>query len=752
LTLFGNCSLQAQKVCLVLSGGGAKGVSHIGVIKALEENGIPIDCIAGTSMGAIIGGMYASGYTADQITEVFVSEEFQLWINGIMPTSYESYFKKEGPNASWFDINMDFESIKSTSIIPTNLVSPLILDFRMMELFAQAGVVAGGDFDSLMVPLRFVASDITENKAIQISDGDLATSLRAAMTFPFYFKPVRINNKLLFDGGMYDNFPVDMAIEEFHPNVIIGSKASSNYAPPREDDIISQLQTMLMERSDYSVPADSGILIVPVLKPVNVIDFSNTREFIDSGYVATIRQMDKIKAIVERRDNPSGVQEKREQFNVRKPAWIIGDVDVTGLTPEQSMFVRRSLMRRRDSVTIDEMRKEYFKLQTDRIFENVFPKAVFIDSSAQYNLLLDFTKKKDLTVQVGGNISSSPINEAYIGAQLNFLTSFYFGLKASTYIGRFYSAAQLEGKIELPTRFPFYLKSSMSFNQWDYFETSTVFFEDKNPSYLIQNENHIDFFFGFPITNNAKVDLGLAAFRMRNDYYQNNNFTSSDTTDRTLFSGIARTGFYEINTLNKKQYPNKGSNLLVSFSYVTGQEEHSPGSTSPDTNEYFAQHHWWTFRLRYETYFRRITRITLGLYGELLLSNQPLFSNYVATTLYAPVFQPIPESKTLYLPEYRAFNYSSGGVRFIYTFLKNIDLRFDGFVFLPFQEILEEPDQEAELGELFSANYYLASGSLVYHSPIGPVSLSLNFYDMETDRFSLIFNFGYIIFNKKALE
>ena len=102
-----------------------------------------------------------------------------------------------------------------------------------MEWFAEAGAACNYNFDELAIPFRCVASDISENKFIVLKQGNLDKAIRASMTFPFYFKPIRIENKLMWDGGMYNNFPVDVLIEEFKPEIIIGSKAASNYGPPR---------------------------------------------------------------------------------------------------------------------------------------------------------------------------------------------------------------------------------------------------------------------------------------------------------------------------------------------------------------------------------------------------------------------------------------------------------------------------------------------------------------------------------------
>jgi len=290
------CQANGQRVGLVLSGGGAKGVTHIGVLKALEENDIPIDYISGTSMGAIIGGLYASGYTPEEIEDFVNSPEMLSWISGGINPRYTYYYKKPDPNASWQIFKITYDTVLHARL-PSNIVSPFELDFGFLELFAGAGAAAKYNFNDLYIPFRCVASDITDNKPMVIKDGQVDKAVRASMTFPFFFHPIKIDGKLMFDGGMYNNFPVDIMTEEFTPEIIIGSKAASNYGPPQEDDIISQVQSMLMANTSYQVDLDNGILIEPELKRTNVTDFSNTKEFIDSGYVATLRVIPRIEEL-----------------------------------------------------------------------------------------------------------------------------------------------------------------------------------------------------------------------------------------------------------------------------------------------------------------------------------------------------------------------------------------------------------------------------------------------------------------------
>src|SRR5690349_18130855 len=187
----------SQKVGLVLSGGGARGMAHVGVIKALEENHIPIDFIAGTSSGAVIGSLYAQGYSAQQIDSVVHSEEFLNWATGALSDDYTYYFRSKDENASWISLRFSLDSVITTSL-PTNLVSSVQADYSLMENMAPVIAKAKFNFDSLFVPFRCVAADIEHKQTVVFRKGDLAQAVRASSAYPFYFKPVIFDGKILY--------------------------------------------------------------------------------------------------------------------------------------------------------------------------------------------------------------------------------------------------------------------------------------------------------------------------------------------------------------------------------------------------------------------------------------------------------------------------------------------------------------------------------------------------------------------------
>ena len=232
-------SLQAQKVGLVLSGGGAKGLAHIAVIKALEENGIPIDYIAGTSMGAIVAGLYAAGYSAEEMEELFKSEQFKFWSTGRIQEEYRYFYRKQEDDPSWLELDLLKKEDKIKVLPPTNLIPEEQMDFAFMELFSSVTAVNKGDFNKLFVPFFCIATDVYNNREMVLRQGDLGEAIRGSMTFPLYFKPIEIDGSLVFDGGIVNNFPVENMKELFTPDIIIGHNVANNPEKPDADNVMA---------------------------------------------------------------------------------------------------------------------------------------------------------------------------------------------------------------------------------------------------------------------------------------------------------------------------------------------------------------------------------------------------------------------------------------------------------------------------------------------------------------------------------
>ena len=297
------------------------------------------------------------------------------------------------------------------------------------------------------------------------------------------------------------------------------------------------------------------------------------------------------------------------------------------------------------------------------------------------------------------------------------------------------------------------MDASYTFNHFNYFQNSTYFFDDKTPSYLMQSEYFGELETGIPVSNHGKVTIGITSAFTNSKYYQNNLFSRVDTTDQTSFNFFSPAIRFELNNLNRKQYANAGAQFLMSVDYVNGNEDFLPGSFSHSKTEIENGKQWFQYRILWDNYFKAMGPLRLGFYGECLLSNQPLFSNYTSSLLYAPEFSPIPEMKTIFLPSYRAYNYAALGLKGVLRIYKKIEFRLEGYIFQPYQSILENPaNQTAYYGKPFSNRSFLYSTAIVYNTFLGPISVGVNFYDKNTNPYTLNLNFGYIIFNKRALK
>ncbi len=751
-------NVNAQKVALVLSGGGSRGVAHVGVIKALEENNIPIDYITGTSIGAIIGGLYANGMSPKELEELVESEDFQNWAEGQATDKHIYYYQKKAPDASWVTFKFNYNDKDSVwkHKLPTNFFSPLQLDFAFMELLSGATNISNGNFDSLFVPFRCVAADIEANKSVIFKSGDLGKSIRASMTFPFYFKPISINSRLLFDGGIYNNFPADIALEDFNPDVIIGCKVAANFDSPDEDDVLTQIENMLVSKTNYSTICEASILIKPNLENTSLFDFGRSSEYVDSGYVATTRLIDSIKLFVHRRVNIDSLNVKRDLFCKKKPELKVDKIYINGLSKKEEIYVRKILKKNevlhknKLPIPLSDLKSQYFKLFAEDDFENIFPLLVFNNKSNLYDFYLDVKRKKTILLDFGGNISSNPNNEAFFQVQYKDFRSFLSTYLVNMYFGKFYGSGKAAIRLDFPYKNPFYIEPSFTYNRWDFFKSSTPFFEDKTPSYLIQSEYHAGIDVGASTGNASKLVTGFAYGSSRDDYYQTNYFSRIDVPDKTYFDFYTSTLYFERSTLNSKQFPNKGTYLLFKFRHVRGTELGVPGTTSQLTEKFERFHEYVYFKAKYINYFKTYKRLKLGFFTETVFSTQKLFSNYTASLLAAPAFEPIPESKTIFLTNYRNQIYSSIGLDNVIIIRKKIDFRIGGYLFQPYRDIIKEDNLTASYGEPFKTRYFMASSALVYKSPIGPVSLCLNYYSNANTKFSVVLNIGYILFNSKA--
>ncbi len=746
--------VHAQSVGLVLSGGGAKGMAHIGVIRVLEENNIPIDFIAGTSIGAIVGGLYAAGYSPDEMEELFKSDDFYFWSTGKIQREYRYYFKRPEPSPAWLQLRVAKKEEKLKVLPPTNLIPPEQMDFAYMELAASANAACNYDFNNLMVPYFCIAADVNNNKEIVLRDGDLGSAMRASMTVPLYFKPITIDDKLLFDGGLLNNFPTGEMKEIFKPDIIIGHKVANNAKKAEADDLMAQISNMVMRRTDFEIDAKDGILLETRFDDVSLLDFDKIDDVLAQGTETANSAIDSIKSLISRRVSKEDVQKKRDEFNAKKPQLFFQNIQVEGVSdPMQRKFIIQSMKHGYDVVSLSTLKTEYFKLVADDHLKSIRPLTRYNPETGYFDLHLIVEPEKSVDVSIGGNLSTKPINQGFASFNYRTYNSRAYTLNSNLYFGRFYSSFKLGGRIDYPTRLPFYLASYFTLNRWDYFASSTeLFFEDVQPPYIIQDETNFRVETGFPLGLHSKLYAGMAYSGASDEYYQTSTYKKTDTPDKTSFDAFVIHAGIDNNSLNYKQYATEGAHRSINGKFVTGEENHTPGSTTTGIGKSETNHNYFQLQAEILRYFKLTKSITLGTHVEGVISNKELFSDYKGNMLSAPAFTPTPHSKSLFMDNFRANNYMAGGLKAIYQFSPDMHFRIEGYTFLPIHETLENTDLTPYKNEEYISNYYLQGmASLVYQTGIGPISLSVNYYDKESTNWYVTLNFGYILFNKRGL-
>ncbi|MDV9033161.1 MULTISPECIES: patatin-like phospholipase family protein [unclassified Pseudomonas] len=278
------------KVGLVLSGGAARGLAHIGVLKALEEQGVRIDAIAGTSMGAVVGGLYASGYSIEELEHLALTLDWQQALSDAPPRKDVPFRRKQDDRDFLVKQKLSFRDDGSLGL-PLGVIQGQNLSLLLESKLAHTADIR--DFDKLPIPFRAVATDIASGEKVVFRRGHLPQVVRASMSIPAVFAPVELDGRLLVDGGMVDNIPLDVVREmgvDLAIVVDIGTPLRSRKQLATVVDVLNQSITLMTRRNSEEQLASLGredILVQPPLSAFGVTDFGRAQDMIDAGYRAT---------------------------------------------------------------------------------------------------------------------------------------------------------------------------------------------------------------------------------------------------------------------------------------------------------------------------------------------------------------------------------------------------------------------------------------------------------------------------------
>ena len=746
---------QAQKVGLVLSGGGAKGMTHIGIIRALEENNIPIDYIAGTSMGAIVGSLYAMGYSPDDMEALLRSPDFKRWYSGQVEPQYEYYFKKGRPTPEFLNIRFAFrDSLRAKSLrLPTSMVNPIQMNLVFVELFARSTAACHGNFDDLFVPFRCIASDVYNKKPLVMRNGDLGDAVRASMSFPFVFKPIEIDSILAYDGGIYNNFPTDVMREDFHPDVIIGSVVAANPSKPNENDLMSQIENMVMQKTDYSIPDSLGIVMTFKYDDVSLLDFDRLDELHDIGYNRTMSIMDSIKNRIHRRVNADNVRLRRMVYRSNLPQFRFRDIYIEGAKAQQQAYIKKEFHDDPHEVfTYEDLKRGYFRLLADNMISEIIPHAVYDPQTDLYSLRLKVKMEDNFSVRIGGSVSTTSSNQIYLGVGYQNLNYYSKEVTIDGQIGKIYNNAQFMARFDLPTRVPTSYRLIGSISTFDYYKKDKLFSRHDIPSFNSKDERFLKLMVSLPFLANKRAEFSFGIGKLEDNYFQSNVIDfEKDRSDQSMYRLLGGAiGFYG-STLNARQYATKGYYEKLIAQIFTGKEKFIPGN-SPETATWKERQSWLQISYMKEAYHTMSPKFTLGWMAEAVYSSKNFSENYTATMMQACDFSPTPHSELMYNEAFRANQYIAAGIKPIYVLNDMFQVRTEFYGFVPIFPIKKNSFNKAYYGKVFSRFEYLGELSVVCHLPFGAISAYVNHYSSPRKEWNVGITLGWQLFNYRFIE
>jgi NTE family protein len=280
---------------LALSGGGARGFAHVGVLRALDEAGVRVDCVAGTSMGAVIGALYASGHSVDEIERILRSVDWPSVFEGRSDRSRLPPSRRVRERPSILRVGLENWTVR----LPSGALSDQRINRILLEKLSAAGFAADNDFDRLPIPYRAVAADLHTGRRVVLARGDLALAARASMSIPVAFAPVSWGPHLLVDGGIFDNVPVFAAREMGARRVLaVDVTSPTRQATPRSSaiEIALTVTDVLAQARNDALRAPADVSLRPDLAPHTFNDYGALDDLVCRGYEAMRLRLEELRA------------------------------------------------------------------------------------------------------------------------------------------------------------------------------------------------------------------------------------------------------------------------------------------------------------------------------------------------------------------------------------------------------------------------------------------------------------------------
>lgn len=403
-------SVGRKKVAVVLSGGGAKGVAHIGALRVIEEAGIPIDMIVGVSMGSIIGGLYSIGYTPDQLDSMVMKQNWELLLSDRAERRYQPFFQKEANAKYMLSLPFDKKIEGFGGLIKGSNLEMLFNDLMV-------GYHDTVNFRNFRIPFTCVASNIVDGREVVFQDGILPVAMRASMAIPGVFTPVYLDGKVLVDGGVLNNFPTNIAME-MGADVIIGVDVQSTLRSQEElvgaGAVLAQIAELVMQQRIYR--RNVGLTNIHIKVDVDGFSAASFNQpaldsLIRRGYEAAVSRWDEL-ADLKRK---IGVDEsfRRECHEPYLPLSERGNFHVYNISfdrlqPKQEKWVmRKSRIKQNSDMSIAAIKRSMLILNATSSYSNIYYSLK--DTLDGYNLRFHMNETKDNSINLGMNFESEEI-------------------------------------------------------------------------------------------------------------------------------------------------------------------------------------------------------------------------------------------------------------------------------------------------------------------------------------------------------
>ena len=410
---------QELKVGLVLSGGGAKGLAHIGALKVIEDSGVQIDYIAGTSMGAIVGALYASGYRANELDSIFRQINFNSLIQDDFSRSSKTFYEKE--DAERYAISLPFDGYKIS--FPQAISGGQKVYNELVSLLYHVKDVR--DFNQLPIPFFCMATDIENGTAIRLDNGYLPEAIMASGTFPSLFEPMELDGKLLIDGGVLNNYPI-AELKSLGANFIVGVDVqhdlSSRASLGSATDILLQINNFRTAEAMKTKSNDTDIYIRPNMAPYSVIDFDRGVEIVAEGARAAFLK-EKVLIELSKKQLKRKLKDQTPLWNTyRKDTLNITYIEVNGMVNYSDDYVKGKLrFKEGDQIKFEDLKRGINNLAATNNFNTIRYK--LIEKTTGLGLILNLKESDNKTnIRFGAHYDKLYKSAALVNiTQKNFL-------------------------------------------------------------------------------------------------------------------------------------------------------------------------------------------------------------------------------------------------------------------------------------------------------------------------------------------